>query len=413
MARKNIIIAGAGFGGITSSLILAKKIGNLRNEYEIILIDRHHHQLYTPALYEIAAIPRESVSSLSLKSSILIPINDIVSGKSIKFICDEVIGLESKERRVILKNLGEIPYEYLTFALGSETNYFGIPGLQEHSFPLKTFDDAARLRNTIEDTLRKKEALKIVVGGAGASGVELVAEFVNFVCILKEKILPAVKVCNVEFLLIEAAPDILPGFDSWIINKTKKRLGRLGIRLKTSTSITNVSWQQIELEDGSQEPYDIFIWAGGVKGPSLFEKLNLPLSSKGALQIDEYLQVRDAGGRILAIGDNSSFTNPHTGKPLVWNVPVAEEEGKLAAENILRAIQGREKKKFVPWTKYPYVLVVGGRYAIADLIYIRFWGILGLAAKALVELRYLLFILPPVKAFRTWAKAVHYYSLNN
>src|SRR3989338_1180605 len=421
--KKNIVILGAGFGGITAVLKLAKKIGRLSEEYKIILIDKYHHQLYTPALYEIAAIPMEYADDIPLKSSVLIPVADAVKRKPITFICDEVSGLKEQEKKVILKKGGDLSFEYLVFALGAETNYFNIPGLREHSYPLKTFDDGARLRSKIEELVQKKDEIKITVGGSGASGVELVAEFINFVCAIKEKIDNGKNVCNAHFLLVEASLEILPGFDAIIVEKTKKRLENLGVRIKTNTTIAEVNADHFICKDGKKENFDLLIWTGGVKGPEIFGNFGLPLSQKGSTIINEYLQIQEQNGpkspvaigqgHIFAIGDNSSMINPKTGKPLIWNVPVAEAEGRIAAKNILRSITGKPLKKFTPAKKYPFILTIGKKYAIADFVYFKFCGFTGWFAKQLVELRYLLFILPPQKAIRTWLLAIRYYTSND
>lgn len=432
MAKKNVIILGAGFGGITAALTLAKKLGGLANEYEIILIDRHHHHLITPNLYEIASIPKEYAEDTPLKSSILIPIRDITEKKPINFICDEFIGLDIKNNKINLKNNGELSYEFLVFALGSQTNYFNIPGLKEHSFPLKTFDDGAKLRNTVEDLVKKREHIKIIVGGAGSSGIELIAEFSNFICAIKEKISTSFE-CNVELLLVEASNDILPGFEADVISKSKKRLEKLGIEIKTDTVISSVNKDHFLCQNGKKENFDLLIWTGGVKGPKIFENLGLKLSPKGSLEINDYLQAQGNDGpksplanghspklpitnwqsRIFAIGDNSSMINPRTEKPLVWNVPVAEAEGRLVAKNIIRMINCQSLIKFLPLKKYPFILAIGKKYAVADLIFIRFSGLLGWTMKQLVELRYLLFILPFRKAISTWLLAIKYYTSND
>lgn len=409
--KKNIVILGAGFGGVTAALSLAKKQCALGAEYDIILVDRHRHQLYTPALYEIASIPKENASDASLKSAILISVADIIAKKPMQFICDDVIGLDRNGKKIILKH-AELPYEFLISALGSETNYFNIPGLKEKSFPLKTFDDAVRLRNKIENWVRKKDAIKIVVGGAGASGVELVAEFVNFVCDIQEKI-ALHSHCKLELLLIEASSDILYGFDAWAVNKTKKRLARLGVRVKTGTAVTSVRNQELNFADGNKESFDILIWAGGVRGPAVIKQFDLPLSQKGALIIDEYLRAGNPEDYIFAIGDNSSLINPKTGMPLIWNVPVAEAEGRLVAKNIIRTIKNKPFKKFVPLKKYPFILAVGRKYAIADLIFFRTAGRLGWCLKQLVELRYLLYILPIKKAISIWLRGEKYFMSND
>lgn len=412
MEPKHIVIAGAGFGGITAALTLAKQQKKLGDSHRITLINRNNNQLYTPALYEIASAPRESTPNKSLKSSILIPLADIIRGTSIEFIVDEVIAIDHTKKTLTLKQRGLLPYEFLVLALGSETNYFAVRGLAEFSRPLKSFSDAVRLRNDLENLVKQKEKIKVVVGGAGASGVELVAEFVNFTCAL-QTVIPGRKKCNVEFLLVEAAAEILPGFEHVIIAQARKRLQQLGIVVKTNTMITEVQKDKILYKDGFKESYDILIWTGGIKGSSLLQQLGVPLSNKGMAEINEFLQIKGAEDRLFAIGDNSTMLNPKTGKPLIWNVPVAESEGRLAAGNIVRIIASKPLKPFVPLAKYPFVLAVGKKYAIADLIFIRFSGLLGWAIKQLVELRYLFFILPPQKALRTWLRSISVADMND
>lgn len=411
MPKKKIIIAGAGFGGVTTALKLAKKLSGLTAKYEIILLDRHHHQLYTPALYEISAISIKNAPDSALKSAILIPIADIIAGKPISALCDELVGLKTLEKKLLLQKSGELEYEFLVLALGSETNYFSIPGLKKHSLPLKTFDDALLLRDKIADLFQNKNELRVVVGGAGASGVELAAEFVNFICAIKKEAIQ--NSCEVEFTLIEALSEILPGFEPWAIKKTRKRLANLGITIKTEHAIVDVTEDEISFKDGPKESYDILIWTGGVKGPEVLKNCGLPLSDRGSALIDEYLRVRGKENSIFAIGDNSTFTNLKTGTSLVWNVPVAEAEGKLAAENIIRIIKGQTLKKFIPLKKYPFVLAVGKKYAVADLVWLRFAGFSGWMLKHLVEFRYFLSILPFRKAVKTWLKSVKYSTSND
>lgn len=408
--KKHIVIVGAGFGGITAMERLVKK---LPSDFSLILIDRHHHQLYTPALYEIASVPREMTEDNILRSSILLPIKDMITGKPVTHIADEFIGLDSVSKIIRLKNTGPLGYEYLILALGSETSYFDIPGLREYGLPLKNFDDAIRMRNTIEGLLRKKEELHIAVGGAGSAGVELVAEFVNFICIMQERLLPDAKKCSVFFTLIEAAPDILPGFEPWVISLTKKRLHDLGVIIKTNATIVSVSEEQIIFKNGETLPKDILIWTGGVKGPALFRSLGLEVSSKDSLVMDEYLRAKEPSGAIFAIGDNATCMNPFTQKPVVWNVPAAEQEAKIVAMNILRAIAGKPLIHFNPSKKYPFVLAVGRKYAIADLIIFRFWGLSGWIAKQLIGLRYALSVLPLKTAITLWWQSVFVSRVND
>jgi len=401
--KKNIVIIGAGFGGITAMRHL---VNHLPHEFSLILVDRHHHQLYTPSLYEIASIPREMTDDSILRSSIFLPINDMILSKTVTSITDEFTGLDPASKSIKLQRTGILAYEYLILALGSETSYFNIPGLREHSLSLKTFDDAIHMRNSIENLLKKKEELHIAVGGAGSAGTELVAEFVNFTCMMQEKLMPSIKKCSVFFTLIEAAPDILPGFDAWVVALAKKRLQELGVTVKTNMAIVSVSETQITFKNGEVQPKDILIWTGGVKGPAIFHTLGLEISPKDSLIVDEYLHVKNPNQSIFAIGDNAACMNPLTQKPVMWNVPAAEQEAKIAAINILRTITGKPLKRFMPRKKYPFVLAIGKKYAIADLIIFRFWGLSGWIAKQLIELRYMLFVLPLKKALIFWWRSV-------
>ncbi|TSC78174.1 MAG: NADH dehydrogenase [Parcubacteria group bacterium Gr01-1014_33] len=412
--KKNIVIVGAGFAGITAALSLDAQLKKSpeKDSFQIILIDRHHHQLYTPALYEIASIPREYARDMPLISSLLLTLSQIVQKTDIVLLCDEFIDMDTENKKIMLKEKGDLPYSTLVLALGAETNYFDIPGLEQWCIPLKTADDAVRLRNAIENTLKEKGDLKIVIAGAGASGVELAAEFVNYVCMLKEKILPSKKICNETILLIEASPEILPGFDAHIAELAKKRLQKLGVHIKTGTRITEVEEHSIIFKTGEKESYDILIWTGGVKGPTTLATLGLSLSPKGSLLTDEYLRVKNTY-LCYAIGDNTAFTDPRTGKLLPWVVPVAEAEARHTAKNIMREISGKPLRPFRPLKRYPFVLAIGKKYAIADLIFFQCWGALGWIAKIFIELRYLLFLLPAKTAFRIWQRHVQLYRTND
>ena len=410
---KYIIIVGAGFGGLHTALILARYPILQDKGYNIILIDRHHHHLYTPALYEIAAIPSDYANDASLTASILIPIQDIIRTRPIHFIADEIMGRDKDTHRIILRNGGSLPYAYLVLALGTQTNYFNIPGMEEYGTPLKTCDDATLLRNKIEAALKQKPSLTVIVGGAGASGVEVVAELVNFVCMMKAKITPESMRCDVTYFLAEASGDILPGFDPWMVTRTRRRLERLGVTVKTGVPIASADKHSITFTDGQRQSYDVLIWTGGVKGSAILNNLNLHLSPKGTVIVGPDLRAQDGSTTVFAVGDNAWFLHPETRKPLPWNVPIAESEGRHVAQEILRAIHGESPRPFKPRRRYPFILAVGKKYALADLVYVRFGGFFGWCAKQLVELRYLLFLLPWLHAFALWWKDITMYRAND
>jgi NADH dehydrogenase len=429
--KKNIVIAGAGFGGITAALKISGWIKNFP-DYNLILLNKHNHHLYTPALYEIAAIPSDRFSLANLKLAAMVPIPDIVFGKPLTFICDELIDVKANKKEITLARQGPLPYEYLVLSLGSETNYFNIPGLKEQGLSLKTFEDAVRVRDAIEAVVSEKSEVKIIVGGGGASGVEVVAEFVNFIKLLRKRV-RGNGGSAIRFILIEAAENILAGLEPWIAAKARKRLESLGIEIRTSLRIKSVELNNLTLDNGTTETFDLLFWTGGVKGPEIFKNLGFEVSPQGSVVIDEYLRINPVRSRpaegtataalgrpasngvknIFAIGDNSSFMNPRTGKPLIWNIPIAEAEGKLISQNILLSIKKKALKRFYPRGHYPYILAVGKKFAIADLIYLKLSGITGWYLKQIVEFRYLLFILPLPKAIQALLRAIRSYTSND
>ncbi|MBI2097003.1 MAG: NAD(P)/FAD-dependent oxidoreductase [Candidatus Sungbacteria bacterium] len=404
--KKNIVIAGAGFGGITAALLLDKAFKRnrrLRDRYQIVIVNKHRSHLYTPALYEIASIPQGTRALDYVKSSITIPLASIFDKTLVEWQEQQIVSIDRQRKEIRCDNGEEISYEYLLLALGSETAYFNIPGAQEHGYPLKTLADAVRLRDRIQDVIESKEPVaKIVIAGGGASGVEVAAEFENFICELRD-MYHAPHNCQVEVTLVEAGPEILAGFDHWLVAKARQRLSRIGVTVKTHTAITAVEKDKITLKDASTLPYTVLVWAGGVRASSVLTTLGVTLTPKQSVPVNSYLEVEP---KIFAIGDNAAFVDPRTHRPLPWNVPIAEAEAKIAATNIIADIKGKPKRPFFPSKKYPFILAVGRKYAIADLIFLRESGILAWALKQLVELRYLMFILPFLSALSTWWKYV-------
>ncbi len=423
--RKNIVILGAGFGGITALITLYRllKRRRLLGRYHLVLVNRTSHHLYTPALYEIAAIPKDEAGGTGLKATVCLPLEHIVERfPGVSFIGEEVVGLDPQTHVITFASGAALNFDYAVVALGAETNFFSVPGLAEHAFPLKAFADAVSLRNRVEELARREGDFNIIVAGGGATGVEFSAELVNYLCYLKER--ARAGKCREEITLVEASPEVLPGFSAAIIRRARRRLEKLGIRIETRAAISRVSAAGVILRDGRTLPYHLLVWAGGVRPASALRNFGLALDRRGGILVNEYLEARpDAGaharriapasGRIYAIGDNASFTKLRRGAPLPQNVPVAEAQARIAARNIAAAASGQPLRPFRPLSRYPFILAVGGKYALSDLLLLKFSGFVGWMVKQLVELRYLLFILPWRHALRVWLRAVYLSTRND
>ncbi len=411
--KKNIVILGAGFAGVKCAIATARELKkhSLHNRFSVILIDRGNAHLFTPALYEIACIPKEKADAIALQRTVMIPAEEIVRPHAITFLQRPVTSINRFAKTVHFEHDEELEYEYLVVALGSETDFMGIPGLDAHAHRFKTFADAIVLRNAIETLVQTKDAARILVAGAGPAGVELVAEFYNFTCMLQQR-RNGRKECDMRLELLDGNPTVLPNFPSWMIRKVDTRLRAMGIKIRTETRVSEVTSTEAVAQDGTRIPYDLFIWAGGVRGSSVLKTTGLSLTKKGNIPVNAFLQAEE-NGKIFVIGDNASFIHPKTKMPLPWTVPVAEAEAPRAARNIVRHIRGKRLKPFRPLERYPAVVTVGRKFAVADLLVMQFSGILAWIVKQFIELRYYLSVLPRWKAIRTWLQSLLLYISND
>lgn len=400
---KNIVILGAGFGGLKTSFALEKKIKKLglNDKYQIILIDKKTYHTFTPILYEVSTNLKHSEK---LSNFAAYPIKEILNGKNITFINNEVQHLDLSENKVHLEN-SKIDFDYLVLAVGCEVNDFGIAGLQEYAMNLKTYDDALKIQNLLKEKLLflGQNNFKVAVGGAGATGVELASEI---------KLLRPEKI---EVSLIEALPTILPGLDKKVVKKTKKRLAKIDVKILANYAVKNVEEKMIYFANGAKLDFDIFVWTGGIKAMPLAQQLLLKKEKRGRIEIVNSMECIPENPdlrvikNIFAVGDIACVYDAN-GKPIPQMARPAIEEAEVAVKNIIEEIKKENglirevhKHQFAPKT-YPYVIPVGGRWAIAKIGPFVFSGIFGWLFKKIIELNYFLSILPISKAIRMLTK---------
>lgn len=425
MGQKQILILGAGFGGLRAATCIAKKLRELRLEshWRVALVDRSEHHTFTPLLYEAASISKQTADLSRLHDLATYHIGDLIAGLPITFYKQEVVSMNVATRSAVLGDGQIIKGEYLVLALGSETNYFGIPGLREHSLTLKTFADAIKVRDTIWNLAQDGTSkIHVAVGGAGATGVELAAEIRMWGAQLKT-LFPK---CRLIVNLIEGQDTILPGFPIKFIAKVRKRLEWLGVHITTGTKITSVDERFISLDANACLQYEVLVWTGGIKASSIAS--DLPLRKDGnRLQVDSNMscladtqQIPDlqVSSRVYALGDSVCFHDPRTGKLVPWVARAAIMQADVVAHNIVSDIcfelgmaSSPSHVKFTP-RNYPYIVPVGGKYSVAHAGSFVFAGAPAWIFKLLVELYYLLSLMPPRKAFALWRQSIKVFSQN-
>lgn len=424
--RKKIVILGAGFGGVKAAFELCKKLDRLKlgDKYELILVDKNKYHTYTPTLYEIATTSKDLANQIELKHIVTFHLDEILKGKNITILNNAVSKVDLLEGDIHFEDKTKLKFDYLILALGAEPNYFGIPGLQENSLPLKSFLDALKIRDAIWSKIEEgAKKIRIVIGGGGSTGVELAGEIKSWLCQLEEEL----HKCDATVSIIEGMPTVLNGFDERIVNKVTKRLRKIGVELLTGEFIAKAEPEKVILKSGRIVEYDILIWTGGVKAASLMGELPLKKEQRGKVVAESQMECLPQSpdlklyGKIYGLGDAICFYNPTTNKPIPLLAEAAINGAEIVAHNIVEDIkvaEGISKKAnhkiFRPKDEYPYVIPVGGKYAVAKLGPLVISGFAGWLLKGLVELYYMLFnVLPPLKAIKVWLKGLAIFVKND
>ncbi len=411
---KHIVILGAGFGGLQAALTLEKLLKRRRSseEYSVTLVDRNAFHTFTPLLYEIAATSPETAGDLKLQALVSFPLKKLVEKRNIMLVEDNFIALDLDCKTVTLLK-SKIEFEYLIIALGSESYYFDIPGLDKYALSLKTFDDAIRIRDRIVSVFRTAERnVRIIVGGGGPNGVEIASEIRQWIPELKKEC--DQKNCGAEITIVEGAARVLAAFDEKTSERAMKRLHALGIWTLLNTRITEADGEKVYLSNGTSKNYDVFIWTGGVKTNSAIDSLPLKKGGRGGIEIDADTAPRDTTyDFVFAIGDNALLHHPltHTSTPLMARPAMIQ--GRIAAKNIIATITKKDEKYRYSFRSYPYIAPLGGKYAIAKVGKLYVSGLPAWIFKGFTELNYFLSIMPFWTAIKVWLKGLSIFIRND
>jgi NADH:ubiquinone reductase (H+-translocating) len=418
MAKKSVVVLGAGFGGLRAAIDSAKSLRRLKllDRYEVVLVDRNDCHLYVPLLYKFAASNDDEY-----EKKCTYEITDLIKGLPIRFVNAEVASVDLPNGIITFKagtNIAaNLRADYLIMALGSETNFFGIPGMQENALQLKTLESALQIRAAITKAFAKggqsgASETKIVIGGGGPNGIELASE----IRLWANRVEKENSNLHVSVSIVEAMPGMLNGLDARGAKIAVRRLKQLGIDVKTNMKITAVSANEIAIAGAAPMPFDVFVWTGGVKTPDLLNTLPIAKDQRGKpLAKNDMACVAGTPDLKLApmvygIGDSVCFMDPRTGRAVPAVAHVAILEGKIAARNVVAEIKRTELggHEFLASTyrpgDYPWVIPVGENWAIAKLGPLVFAGWFGWEFSRLVELNYLISIMSPGRAWSTWRR---------
>ena len=376
----NITIVGAGFAGVKVALELAKNRQN-----KITVITDHENFQYYPTLYSSATGHSHLESWVSLGE---IFAND----ENVNVLIDRIIGIDAEKKQLVGASETIYDYQTLLIAVGTVTTYFGIPGLDQYAYGIKSAAEIKRLKERIYQDLAEDGQLdrNYVIIGAGPTGVELASALGTYLKRLSKHY--GIRRNKVSIRLIEAAPRILPRSHPHLSKRVGKRLERLGVTVKVGAMVQAANAEQV-IVSGHPVASHTVIWTSGVANNPLFSAHPeiFKLAKNGRVVVDEYLK---AAPYIYVLGDNAA--TPFTGL-----AQTALHDAKFVARNILAHQKGRSLKKYRP-VQPPSVVPVGRAWAAFEWKKLRLYGWLGALMRRAADFLGYSDILPIGQALRPW-----------
>lgn len=374
MPAQRIVIVGGGFGGLHTALQLERRLGQ-RSDVEITLISRDNFFLFTPLLHEVAA------SDLDI-THIVSPIRSLLKRTRVHVGEVDAIDLNEKRLRVthgFTRHSHELGYDQLVLALGSITNFYGLPGLEQRALTMKTLGDAIHLRNRVIAMLEEADTeaegpddglLTFVVAGGGFAGVETMAGINDFV---RDglRFYPHVKADRVRMVLIHAGDVILPELGPTLGAYAQRKLIARGVEIITHAKVSGMSSDGVTLSDGRVIPSKLIVWTAGTSPHPLLHELPCQLDH-GRVVAEPTLAVTGYPG-VWALGDCAVVPNPRTGTPHPPTAQHALRQAKTLARNIVAALDGRPPAPFT-FTTIGQLAAIGKRTGVARMFGVNFSG---------------------------------------
>ncbi|WP_103328000.1 NAD(P)/FAD-dependent oxidoreductase [Bacteroidetes bacterium endosymbiont of Geopemphigus sp.] len=366
---KRVVIIGAGFGGLQ----LAKKLR--RDKFQVVLINKNNYHTFQPLLYQVATSGLEPDSIAHSVRTI------IKKTENFYFRLAQVHRLDSKLRKVH-SNIGDLSYDYLIIATGSQTNFFGNSSIERYALPMKSILEALDLRSLIlqnfetalltNDLKERERLMTFVIAGGGPTGVELagaLSELKNFIL---PRDYPDLDISRMNIHLIQATPCLLDGMSRASADAALDYLKKFGVNVWLNCPVKDYNGQIIYMGNGEEIESANLIWAAGVRG-ALIDGFEVSSIDRGRLLVDPFNRVKDydevfAIGDIAAMKNDKRFPNAHpmTAQPAI-------QQGVTLAKNLNCLAEGKKMKPF-RYIDRGSMATVGRNKAVCDLPWFQFKG---------------------------------------
>lgn len=388
MEKPRVVIIGAGFAGLYAAKQLKK------TAVEVLLIDQNNFHTFQPLLYQVATAtiePEEIAHSIR---------GVFHNQKNIDFYKGRVTGINWDEKAVQLADSTKFSYDYLILAMGAIYNDFGIKGVRENAFFLKSLSEAINVRSHILEQFEQAAAdpsliargmLNFVIVGGGPTGIEMVGALFELFNRVLPKDFPKLDITKARIILIEQVPHVLDAYSQQTRDYALKILKERNVELHLSTAVTEIRKDSVLLADETEIPTKTLIWAAGVRAHPLVETLGVELARGYRIKVNNDLSLPEKPN-VFAIGDLAGAVNT-TGAFLPQVCPVAIQSGNHVAKQIKRDLLDKTRKDFKYLDKGS-MAIVGRNAGIAELSKklggFKLHGFLGWAAWLFIHIIYLI-----------------------
>ena len=404
--RQNVVIIGGGFAGINAAKTLAESDG-----VNIKLIDKRNHHLFQPLLYQVA------MAGLS-PADISTPIRAVFGEHAnidVKMGTVESINLEEK---LIQTDFGSQPFDYLVLACGSYHHYFGNNHWEQHAPGLKNLAQATEIRRRVllafemaercTDPVLRREYLTFVVIGGGPTGVELAGAIGELSSSTLAKDFRSIDPRSTRIILVEAGPRILSSFSEKSSACAQADLEELGVEVLTNTMVTDVNAEGVQTKESFIKS-KTKLWAAGVRASSLGKRIGVEesLQKDNRIKVNQDLSI-PGHPNVFVAGDQACFIPESEERPIPALAPVAMQQGRHAAKNVLLDIRKKERKPF-KYVDKGQMATIGRKKAVAESGNLKLKGRLAWLAWLLVHIFYLIGFRNRVMVLLQWIYAYAWY----
>jgi NADH dehydrogenase len=394
--KVNVVIVGSGFAGLEAAKALANQA-----EVYVTVIDRRNHHLFQPLLYQVATAGLNP-------ADIAVPIRaQFKRAPNVEVHLGTVTTIDLAQRWIASDDR-RIAYDYLILATGSQHSYFGHPEWEPYAPGLKTLEQAVEIRRRILGAFERAENeldaaarsayLTFVVVGAGPTGVELAGAIADVRRQVLRNDFRRIDPVRARVLLLEAGPRLLAQFDGRLAARAARDLEKLGVQVSTSTRVEHIDADGV-IADGVRIPAKTVVWAAGVQASHLGSQLEAARDRAGRVVVEPDLSI--AGHpEVFVIGDlaHVQLDPSHLAPGLA---PVAIQEGRAAAKNLLATIHGRPREPFRYHDK-GLMATIGKHRAIAQIRHLRLYGYIAWVVWLIVHVLYLVGFRNRIAVFLQW-----------